>query len=158
MTQQVELHKDVQKFSPEVQAMFQSLSPSQIAVFNAMYRKRRKDPIATFLLALFFPPFDRIYLGDWAGAILKFITALGLYVWWIVDIVSATRRAYECNEKIAIDIATQVKLTVDPNIPVNIPQEEDYPIITVLSVLAFLTVLAAICIWIVKFISSTGNP
>jgi hypothetical protein len=153
MTQQVELHKDVQKFSPEVQAMLQSLSPSQIAVFNAVYRKRRKDPVATLLLAFFLPPFDRVYLQDFVGAILKFITALGLYIWWIVDIVSATRRAYEYNEKIAIDIATQVKLTVDPNIPVNIPQEEDYPIITVLSVLAFLAVLAAICVAIVKFLS-----
>jgi hypothetical protein len=41
---QVPSHPDVQRFGPEIQAILQQLTPSQVAYFNIMYARRCKIP------------------------------------------------------------------------------------------------------------------
>ncbi len=45
---------------------------------------------------------DRFYLGDFKKGILKFLTAGGMLIWWLVDVFSAKKRCrtYNCEKLI----------------------------------------------------------
>jgi len=46
-----------------------------------------KSKTTALILAILLPGIDRIYLGKIATGILKIITAFGLGLWWIIDII-----------------------------------------------------------------------
>jgi len=160
---QVELHPDVRKFGPEIQGILQQLSPSQVAYFNALYEKRRKDALAAFLLS--FLGIDRFYFSQPVAGLIKLICiwswvlavategalfpVLGFvgFIWWLVDLASAGSRARSTNESIALELAKYVKDLVDPN--AEPPVIETYtlsPILIALIILAFVTVAFALAL------------
>jgi len=160
---QVELHPDVRKFGPEIQGILQQLSSSQIAYFNALYEKRRKDALAAFLLS--FLGFDRFYFNQpvagfikliclWAwvlaviteGVLFPFLGLIGC-IWWLVDLASAGSRTRSINESIALATAKEVKDLVDPNAqPPVIETHTLSPILIVLIILAIMAVAFAIAL------------
>jgi TM2 domain-containing membrane protein YozV len=156
------LHPDVRHFAPEVQSALQNLTPSQIAVFNAAYARRRKDPVLTLLLAILSPvllPFDRFYLGDWLMGILKLLTVNGFLLWWLVDIVTAYRRTMERNERIAMELAVQVKQLIDPQASLALPAHQPTPtILIVLGVIAYLLALLAVVLWLSRLATLPFRP
>lgn len=46
-----------------------------------------KSKTTALILAILLPGADRIYLGKITSGILKIITAFGLGLWWIIDII-----------------------------------------------------------------------
>ncbi|HHV99184.1 MAG TPA: TM2 domain-containing protein [Clostridiaceae bacterium] len=46
-----------------------------------------KSRTTALILAILLPGLDRIYLGKIGSGILKIITAGGLGLWWIIDII-----------------------------------------------------------------------
>jgi len=46
-----------------------------------------KSRTTALILAILLPGVDRIYLGKIGSGILKIITAAGLGLWWIIDII-----------------------------------------------------------------------
>jgi hypothetical protein len=153
---QVELHPDVKKFGPEIQAILQQLTPSQIAYFNIMYGKRSKVAFATFWAALF--GFDYFYLEQYATGFLKLLLAIGsiglallgalnlaafllpIYgIWWLIDIGTCGSRTRRVNERIALEVAKQVKDLVDPNAPPpSVTARQDNLLIAVLAAIALI--------------------
>ena len=55
-----------------------------------------KSPTTAFILSIF-TPFDRLYLGDIGMGLLKWFTCGGCWIWWIIDIFSAKKRARKVN-------------------------------------------------------------
>jgi hypothetical protein len=153
---QIELHPDVRKFGPEVQAILQQLTPSQIAYFNIMYEKRSKAAFATFLAALF--GLDHFYLEQYSVGFLKVLLIAGVMglvllraldfaaflfaiygIWWLIDIGSCGSRTRAVNERIALEVAKQVKDLVDPNAPLpQITERQDNLLLVVLAAIAIL--------------------
>ena len=146
---QIELHPDAKNFGPEVQAILQQLSPSQITYFNALYNKRKKEVFATFLLALV--GFDRFYLGSpWTGVIKLLTIPTGIFIiWWLIDLVSLGSRTLQANERIALEVAQQVKNLVDPNAPsLPTPQYGLNWLLILLAAVAFLLLAFAVTLMI----------
>lgn len=144
---QIELHPDVKKFGPEVQAILQSLSPSQIAYFNVLYEKKRKEPFATFMLSIL--GFDRFYLGQHALGFLKLLTGGGLFLWWLADLGTFRERTMSVNEQIALETAKQVKELVDPNAtPPAVTGRQDNLLLAVLAAIAFFLLAFAIALMV----------
>jgi hypothetical protein len=153
---QVELHPDVKKFGPEVQSILQQLTPSQIAYFNIMYEKRSKAALATFLAALF--GLDYFYLEKYSVGFLKILLIAGVMglvllgaldfaafllsiygIWWLIDIGTCGSRTRAVNERIALEVAKQVKDLVDPNAPLpQITGRQDNLLLAVLAAIAIL--------------------
>jgi hypothetical protein len=163
---QVELHPDVRKFGPEVQAILQQLTPSQIAYFNVLYGKRSKVALATFWAALF--GFDYFYLERYALGFLKLLLAIGsigllllgaldlaafflpIYaIWWLIDIGTCGPRTRAVNERIALEVAKQVKDLVDPNAPLpQITGRQDNLLLAVLAAIAFFLLAFAVALMV----------
>jgi len=144
---QVELHPDAKGFGPEVQAILQQLSPSQIAYFNALYEKRRKEPFATFYLSLL--GFDRFYLQQHALGFLKLLTGGGFGLWWLADIGTFQERTRAVNEQIALEVARQVKDLVDPNAPPPVMTgRKDNLLLAVLAAVAFFLLAFAVALMV----------
>jgi hypothetical protein len=163
---QVELHPDVRKFGPEVQAILQQLTPSQIAYFNVLYGKRSKVAFATFLAALF--GFDYFYLEQYSVGFLKILLIAGVMglvllraldfasfllavygIWWLIDIGSCGSRTRAVNERIALEVAKQVKDLVDPNAPPPpVTERQDNLLLAVLAAIAFILLAFAIALMV----------
>jgi len=161
---QIELHPDVRKFGPEVQAILQQLTPSQIAYFNIMYEKRSKAALATFLAALF--GLDYFYLEQYSVGFLKILLIAGVMglvllgaldfaafllaiygIWWLIDIGSCGSRTRAVNERIALEVAKQVKDLVDPNAPPPpVTGQPDNSLLIVLAVIAITLLVLAIAL------------
>lgn len=60
-----------------------------------------KDPSTILILSILVGSLgvDRFILGDTGMGVLKLLTCGGVYVWWIVDMISAQDRAKEYNYK-----------------------------------------------------------
>jgi len=163
---QVELHPDVRKLGPEVQAILQQLTPSQIAYFNVLYGKRSKVALATFLAALF--GFDYFYLEQYSVGFLKILLIAGVIglvllraldfaafllaiygIWWLIDIGSCGSRTRAVNERIALEVAKQVKDLVDPNAPPPpVTARQDNLLLAVLAAIAFFLLAFAIALMV----------
>jgi hypothetical protein len=104
-------------------------------------------------------PFDRFYLGDWLMGILKLLTVNGFLLWWLVDIVTAYRRTMERNERIAMELAVQVKQLIDPQASLALPAYQPTPtILIVLDVIAYLLVLLAVVLWLSRLATPPFRP
>jgi hypothetical protein len=163
---QVELHSDVRKFGPEVQAILQQLTPSQIAYFNVLYGKRSKVALATFWAALF--GLDYFYLEQYSVGFLKILLIAGVMglvllgaldfaafllaiygIWWLIDIGSCGSRTRAVNERIALEVAKQVKDLVDPNAPPPpVTERQDNLLLAVLAAIAFILLAFAIALMV----------
>jgi len=163
---QVELHPDVKKFGPEVQLILQQLTPSQTAYFNIMYEKRSKTALATFWAALF--GFDYFYLEKYSVGFLKILLIAGVMgllllraldfaafllsiygIWWLIDIGTCGSRTRAVNERIALEVAKQVKDLVDPNAPLpQITGRQDNLLLAVLAAIAFILLAFAIALMV----------
>ena len=64
-----------------------------------------KKTSVTVILAVLFGLWgvDRFYLGDIALGIAKWITAGGYFIWWILDVLSASKRTKEYNCKLLME-------------------------------------------------------
>ncbi len=60
-----------------------------------------KDPSTILIISILVGSLgiDRFMLGDTGLGVLKLLTCGGIYVWWIVDMISAQDRAKEYNYK-----------------------------------------------------------
>ncbi len=61
-----------------------------------------KDPSTILILSILVGSLgvDRFMLGDTGMGVLKLLTCGGVYIWWIVDMISAQDRAKEYNYKL----------------------------------------------------------
>ena len=57
-----------------------------------------QKPTVILILAIFLG-WERFFLDDIGLGILKVLTCYGCGIWWLIDIFSAKRRAYEYNYK-----------------------------------------------------------
>jgi hypothetical protein len=161
---QVQFHPDVRRFGPEIQALLQQLTPSQVAYFNIMYARRCKIPIATFLSAIFC--IDHFYLEQFPLGVLKVLVGLAcvglmelristvapfllaIYaLWWLMDVVSFSSRTRIANERIALDVLRHVKELVSPNAPPPpVTGQPDNSLLIVLAVIAITLLVLAIAL------------
>ena len=60
-----------------------------------------KDPSTILIISILVGSLgiDRFMLGDTGMGVLKLLTCGGVYIWWIVDMISAQDRAKEFNYK-----------------------------------------------------------
>lgn len=65
-----------------------------MVVFSAEYRSPTLILVIAILLG-----WERFFLDDILMGVLKIITCYGCFIWWIVDICTATSRAKEYNFK-----------------------------------------------------------
>jgi hypothetical protein len=92
----------------ELAQLTQGLSDSQKMIFQTQYASERKDRGTALLLAVF--GWDRFWLGDIALGVVKWLTAGGCLVWWLVDIFTAGSRADDYNRTKAREIAAGVQV------------------------------------------------
>jgi len=188
----VEIHPDVSKFSPEVQAILNSLSPNQITYFNGIYRKRRKELLGSFVLSAI--GFDRLYHGQYClGLVKALVVPIGMYfatrlslnigevsreiawmtelhlggpkafaytlmgifaipafLWWLADLASSFSRTWALNERIALEVAKQVKELVEPNAPPPISTSQESWLLSVLTAIAVILVTLVIVLMLLR--------
>lgn len=82
--------------------IYQSLQQCDDVTFMQVADKKLKDPGVALLLSFFW--LDRFYLKKVLLGLLKFMTCGGLFVWGIVDIVTAAKRARLYNAKKVLEI------------------------------------------------------
>jgi len=56
-----------------------------------------KDPTTALILAILLSGIDRMYLGQVGLGILKLLTCGGCGVWWIIDMITVSKRTKEMN-------------------------------------------------------------
>ena len=93
----------------ELAQFTQGLSDSQKMIFQAQYGSERKDRGTGLILAVL--GWDRLWLGDLALGILKYITLGGCGIWWLVDIFTASSRCDDFNRRKAQEIAAALKVS-----------------------------------------------
>src|ERR1017187_3013868 len=93
----------------ELAEMSKSLTDTQRMIFNQQYASDKKDRGTAVILAIF--GYDRLWLGDVTLGILKYITAGGCGIWWLIDLFSASNRADEHNRKKAREIIEGIQVS-----------------------------------------------
>jgi hypothetical protein len=93
----------------ELAEMSKPLTDPQRMIFNHQYASDKKDRGTAVILAVF--GYDRLWLGDIALGIIKYITAGGCGIWWLVDLFTASNRADEHNRKKAREIIEGIQLS-----------------------------------------------
>lgn len=88
--------------------MTKSLSESQRAIFHQQYSSDKKDRGTGVILAIF--GYDRLWLGDIAMGLLKYLTLGGCGIWWLVDLFTVTGRIDELNRRKAAEIVQSLKI------------------------------------------------
>ena len=92
----------------ELAQMTQGLDENKKLIFNQQYQSEKKDSGVTLILALF--SFDRFWLGDIGLGILKYLTAGGCGIWWLIDLFTAKGRTDDYNRQKALEILTTVRM------------------------------------------------
>lgn len=80
---------------PEIRRKLEYVDDSKTPYLLSM---SLQDPDMILLIAILLG-FDRFFLDDIALGVLKVCLCYGVGIWWLVDIFSAKRRAYEYNYK-----------------------------------------------------------
>ena len=81
----------------EIESLLTNSSNDSIAIAQGLSYKKSST---TLVLAIF--DFDRFYLGQIGTGILKFITAGGIWIWWIIDLCHAKSRTKKYNYKLLV--------------------------------------------------------
>jgi len=92
----------------ELGQITQGLSDSQRMIFQSQYGSERKDRGTALILAVL--GWDRFWFGDLGLGVLKYITAGGCLIWWLVDIFTAGSRCDDYNRLKAQEIAAAMKI------------------------------------------------
>lgn len=92
----------------ELAQMTQGLDDNKKMIFNQQYQSEKKDSGTTLILALF--SFDRFWLGDIGLGILKYLTAGGCGIWWLIDLFTAKSRTDDYNRSKAMEILSAVRM------------------------------------------------
>jgi hypothetical protein len=77
----------------ELAQITQSLTDSQLMIFQSQYGSERKDRGTAVILAVL--GWDRLWFGDLGMGVLKYITAGGCGIWWLFDTFTAGSRCDE---------------------------------------------------------------
>jgi hypothetical protein len=93
------LSMNAEKFRPEdvlvIKMKLEKMDANQfLIVQSASFVK----PLNILLIAIFLG-WERFWLDDTMLGILKLITGYGFFIWWLIDIFSAKKRAKEYNFK-----------------------------------------------------------
>ena len=92
----------------ELGQLTQGLTDSQRMIFQSQYGSEKKDRGTGLILAVF--GWDRFWLGDNGMGVLKYITAGGCGIWWLVDIFTAGSRCDDYNRRKAREIADALRV------------------------------------------------
>lgn len=95
----------------EIMQLQQGMTPNQQMAFQRQFMAQKKNSSITFLLALFLPGIDRMYLGQIGLGLLKILLA-ELLIWTIVDLFTTGSRTAEKNKMIALEVAQRVRVMV----------------------------------------------
>lgn len=82
--------------------ILRSLEVCDESTFQQITGLKLKEPGTAVLLALFWV--DRFYLKSTLLGLLKIITLGGFFIWQIIDIFTATKRAKAYNNKIVLQV------------------------------------------------------
>jgi hypothetical protein len=91
----------------ELAQMTQGLDQNQKMIFQTQYASVKKDRGTGVILAIFL--FDRIWLGDTALGIIKYLTLGGCYIWALVDIFTVGGRCDDYNRAKAQEIVASLR-------------------------------------------------
>lgn len=91
----------------ELAQLTQGLDSNQKMIFQSQYASERKDRGTGIILALFL--FDRLWLGDTALGILKYITLGGCGLWGLIDLFTVGSRCDEHNRAKAREIVGAIR-------------------------------------------------
>ena len=93
----------------ELAQMTQGLTDSQKMIFQSQYGSERKDRGTGLILAVL--GWDRFWLGDIGLGLLKYLTAGGCLIWWLVDIFTAGSRCDNYNRQKAQEIVAALRVS-----------------------------------------------
>lgn len=94
--QLINIHSD--KLDPDyIETIKERLLDSDEGAAQAAFAKL-KSPSVAFILSII-TVFDRLYLGEIGMGLLKWFTCGGCWIWWIIDIFSAKKRAQKINSE-----------------------------------------------------------
>ncbi|MDR2424066.1 MAG: TM2 domain-containing protein [Prevotellaceae bacterium] len=90
---------NAENFAPEmlpvVKKTLEQIDDSQLMYLqNASFQK----PSTIFLIAIFLG-WERFFMDDIALGVIKVLTCFGCGIWWLIDIISAKKRAQKFNFK-----------------------------------------------------------
>ncbi len=92
----------------ELGQMTRGLDDTKKLIFNQQYSSVRKDSGTGILLA--FLGWDRFWLGDIGLGIIKYITAGGCGIWWLVDLFTIKSRCDAYNRAKAEELLMGVRM------------------------------------------------
>lgn len=93
------LAANAEKFQPETLLIVEKkLEQMDDDKFLSLQATEFRNPTLILVIAILLG-WDRFFLDDVGMGVLKLVTCQGLGIWWIVDILSAKKRAQEYNMK-----------------------------------------------------------
>ena len=97
----------------ELMTFQQGMTDQQKMMFMSQYNSEKKDRSTVLILAVLLGNLgvDRFYLGDSAMGALKLLTLGGCFIWWLIDLFSASSRADDYNRQKAQDISAAIKVS-----------------------------------------------
>ena len=93
----------------EIAQLTQGLTDAQRMIFQSQYGSERKDRGTALIMAVL--GWDRLWFGDVGLGVLKYITAGGCGLWWLIDIFTAGSRCDDFNRRKAQEMVNAVKLS-----------------------------------------------
>jgi TM2 domain-containing membrane protein YozV len=93
----------------ELSQITKDLDDTKKMIFNQQYQSEKKDPGTVVILAIF--SFDRFWLGDIGLGILKYMTAGGCGIWWLIDLFTAKSRCDNYNRQKANELLQVIRLS-----------------------------------------------
>lgn len=93
----------------EIAQMTKDLDDSKKMIFNQQYQSEKKDSGIGIILALL--GFDRFWLGDIGLGVLKYFTAGGCGIWWLIDLFTAKNRCDDYNRGKAMEILQTLRMS-----------------------------------------------
>jgi hypothetical protein len=93
----------------ELAEMTKGLDHTKQIIFSQQYQSVRKDSGTGVILAIF--SWDRFWLGDVGLGILKYLTAGGCGIWWLIDLFTVKSRCDDYNRNKANELLEAIRLT-----------------------------------------------
>jgi TM2 domain-containing membrane protein YozV len=95
-----------------LEKLFEQMDEEQMNNFSVIYRSRRKDTQTTLILALLglvvVAGLQRFYVGQIGWGIAYLFTGGFCLVGTIMDLINHKELAFECNQKIAEEVAQMI--------------------------------------------------
>ena len=96
------LATNAKMFSPtKMPSIKEALAKLDDSKFIYLQSVEYKDPNTILIISILLGMLgiDRFLLGDASMGVVKLLTCGGVYIWWVLDMVSAQQRAQEYNYK-----------------------------------------------------------